>query len=176
MEILPPATAQLPLVSEMWRFLIFSKVLKELIYKKILIIWKYHLDEDTTLLSVYTLASQNLPLNMTAQIVVVFEIWRLLWLFEKVFINFIWLFFPKFPTLYLVPVRVLSKVANLACKYDCSNRCSFRDMTFFVKFPENLKFYYYYLKFQIRSLVVGCCQSTLRNYKSCLQIWLFKSL
>ena len=40
----------------------------------------------------------------------------------------------KFPTLYLGPVRVLSKIANLASKYDCSILCSFQDVTFFVIF------------------------------------------
>ena len=55
-------------------FLIFSKFLKELIYKEIQKIWNYQLDEDTTLLSAYTLASQILPLNMNAQIFLVSEI------------------------------------------------------------------------------------------------------
>ena len=45
----------------------------------------------------------------------------------------------KFPTLYLGPVRVLSKIANLASKYDCSLLCSFRDVTFFVIFSKFLE-------------------------------------
>ena len=40
------------------------------------------------------------------------------------------------PTLYLVPARVLPRIANLASKYDCSNPCSFRDMTIFVIFSK----------------------------------------
>ena len=57
----------------------------------------------------------------------------------------------KFPTLLLGPLRVISKIANLASKYDCSNPCSFRDMMFFVifsKFSENLN-YYKFLKITI---------------------------
>ena len=65
------ATAQMLLVSEMWRFLIFSKFFKEPIYKEIQKVWNYQLDEDTTLLSAYTQASQILPLNMNAQILLV---------------------------------------------------------------------------------------------------------
>ena len=42
----------------------------------------------------------------------------------------------KFPTLKLGPVRKISKIANLASKYDCSNPCSFRDVTFFVIFSK----------------------------------------
>ena len=62
------------LVSEMWRFLIFSKFLKQLIYKEIQKIWNYQLDEDTALLLAYTLASQVLTLNMNAQILLLSEI------------------------------------------------------------------------------------------------------
>ena len=65
------ATDQMILVSEMWRFLIFSKFLKEI--QKISNYW---IDEDTTLLSAYTQASQILPLNMNAQILLVSEITR----------------------------------------------------------------------------------------------------
>ena len=53
----------------MWRFFIFFfffKFLKELIYKEIHKIWNYQIDEDTTLLSAYTQASQILPLSMNA--------------------------------------------------------------------------------------------------------------
>ena len=70
------ATALMLLVSEIWRFLTFSKFLEELIYKEIQKIWKYWLDEDATLLSAYNQASQILPLNMNAQILLVSEIRR----------------------------------------------------------------------------------------------------
>ena len=45
----------------------------------------------------------------------------------------------KFPTLKLGPVRVISKIGNLASKYDCSNPCSFRDVTLFVIFSKNFR-------------------------------------
>ena len=74
LQILPHATAQMLSASEMWRFLVFSKFLKEFIYKEIQKIWNYQLDEDTTLLLAYTLAPQLLPLNMNAQVPLVSEI------------------------------------------------------------------------------------------------------
>ena len=130
------------------------------------------------MLSEYSKELQILPPNMIVQILVVFEIRRLLWLFEKVFMNFIWLFFPKFPTLYLVPVRVLSKVANLACKYDCSKFCSFRDVTFFVVFFKVFRklIINFFAKSEIPNSVVGYCQSTIKDCESCLQIWLLNYL
>ena len=45
----------------------------------------------------------------------------------------------KSPTLKLRTVRVLSRIANLASKYDCSNPCSFPYMTFFVIFQKILE-------------------------------------
>ena len=56
-------------------------------------------------------------------------------------------FFLNFPTLYLDNVRVLSRIANLASKYNCSNPCSFRDMAFFVilkkSFSEKLNHFFF---------------------------------
>ena len=46
----------------------------------------------------------------------------------------------KFPMLVLGAARVLSRIANLASKYDCSIFFNFRDMTFFVVFSQNLLF------------------------------------
>ena len=40
----------------------------------------------------------------------------------------------KISILLLESVRVLSRVANLASEYFCSNSCSFLDMTFFLVF------------------------------------------
>ena len=45
----------------------------------------------------------------------------------------------KISILLLESVRVLSRVANLASEYFCSNSCSFLDMTFFLhNFSEKL--------------------------------------
>ena len=52
------------------------KFLEELIYKEIQKIWNYYFDEDTTLLSAYTQASQILPLSMNAQTLLLSEIRR----------------------------------------------------------------------------------------------------
>ena len=81
------ATAKMLLVSEMWRFFVFfSKFLQEIIYKEISKIWNYQLDEDTTLLSAYTQASQILPLNMNARILLVFEI-RCFFMIYSIFVG-----------------------------------------------------------------------------------------
>ena len=53
------------------------------------------------------------------------------------------------------PVRVISKIANLASVYDCSILCSFRDMTFFE--------IYFFSKSEIPNPVVGYCQSTIMD-------------
>ena len=59
--------------------------------------------------------------------------------FQKIYV-----LFSKFdiPNPVVGAFRVLSGVANLASKYDCSNICSFRDMTFLMVsisfFIENL--------------------------------------
>ena len=57
-------------------------------------------------------------------------------------------------------VRVLSRVANLAFDYGCSNPCSFRDMTFFWIFSNFFrKLRYKNLnKFEITISVVRLCQ------------------
>ena len=49
-----------------------------------------------------------------------------------------------------ITVRVLSRIANLASKYDCSNPCNFRDMTFFVVFSK--KFQTTYVNFFSQNL------------------------
>ena len=61
-------------------------------------------------------------------------------------------------------IRVISRVANLASNYECSDSCSFRDTTFFViflqKYSKNVD-YFFYSKFKILYPVVRCCQVTL---------------
>ena len=94
------------------------------------------------MLSDYSEELQILPTNMIVQIFVVFEIEGFCYFFQKVFRKLILIFFSqnlKFATLKLGPIRVISKIANLASKYDCSYPCSFRDMTFFVTFFKNFE-------------------------------------
>ena len=112
---------------------------------------------------------------MIAQILVVFEIWCFLWFFQKFSkLKVLWFFLNlKFPTLKLGTVRVLSKIANLVSKYDCSNPCSFRDMMFFVIFSKIFrKCLLIFSKFENPNPVVGSCQSNLKDCYYCLQIWL----
>ena len=59
--------------SEMELFLIFSKFLKEFIYKEIQKIWNYQLDEHTTLLLAYSLASKLLHWFETITYEIVFD-------------------------------------------------------------------------------------------------------
>ena len=70
-------------------------------------------------------------------------------------------------------------VTNLANKYDCSNPCSFRDMTFFVIFFQKVFWkliWFFFAKSEIPNPEVGSCQKNLKDCESCLQIWLFNSL
>ena len=69
---------------------------------------------------------QILRTNATAQIffIVLF--------FQKTLPQNSLFFSMKFLTPYLGAARVLTKLANLALKYDCSILCSFPDMTFFL--------------------------------------------
>ena len=61
-------------------------------------------------------------------------------------------------------VRVLSRIASLASKYDCSNSCSFRDMTFFVIFSKIFrKFKLFFFKSEFFNHVVGYRQSTIKK-------------
>ena len=53
-------------------------------------------------------------------------------------------------------IRVLSGVANLASHYDCSDPCSFRDITFVVIFFKKLELFFC-SKFEFLYPVVGCC-------------------
>ena len=58
---------------------------------------------------------------MIVQIIVVFEIEVFCYFFQKVFRKLILIFFSenlKFAALKLGPVRVISKIANLASKYE----------------------------------------------------------
>ena len=95
--------------------------------------------------------SQNLRIlspNVMAQILVVFEIWRFLWFFSKTFQKtWTYLFSSKFQILNPVvgrrTIRVLSGVANLAYHYDCSDPCSFRDITFVVIFFKKLELFFF---------------------------------
>ena len=70
-------------------------------------------------------------------------------------------------TLLLDIVRVLSGVANLASDYDCSNPCSFRDMTFFMilsEFEKNLNVKKFQ-NFKDLNPVIGICEGTLRRLR-----------
>ena len=70
----------------------------------------------------------------------------------------------KFQSRWRGSVRVLSGVAVFASKYDCSNRCSFRDMRFFMIFSEIFKKKLDIEKFQnFEDLnpVIGICEGTL---------------
>ena len=95
--------------------------------------------------------------------------------FQKISENLNYDYFKKnlqFPTLYLGTVRVLSRIANLASKYDCSNAYSFRDMKFFVIFSKIFRkknYDYFKKKFAIPNPVLGYCQSTVKDCESCLQ-------
>ena len=85
------------------------------------------------------------------------------------FVSLKYSFFLKFFTLYLVDVRVLSGVANLASKYDCSNPFSFRDMTFFVIFQNKIskKIKSIFLQnMKNRNPVVGRYQSIFRGLRT----------
>ena len=98
---------------------------------------------------------------MIVQILVVFEIWRFLLFFFKKFFENLYDFFSqnlKFPTLKLGPVRKISKIANLASKYDCSILCSFRDMTFFAIFSKvfsKLKLLIFFKNLKFLTLYLG---------------------
>ena len=61
--------------------------------------------------------------------------------FQKSFQKTNLILFSKFeiPSPVVVAVRGTPGVANLASKYDCSNPCSVRDMTFFVIFSKNFR-------------------------------------
>ena len=53
-------------------------------------------------------------------------------------------FYLKFSVINLGSSGVFSGVANLACKYDCSNLCSFPNMTFFVMFQNFQKIFFFF--------------------------------
>ena len=129
-------------------------------------------------LSGYSHGLRILPPNLTSQILLVFEIWRFLWFFQK---------FPKktdfknskkFSILLLEIVRVLSGLATLASEYDCSNPCFFGDMTFFRifrSFSKNIDIEKF-TKFEVLISIVRLCQGTNRSCDFFLQMWLLKSL
>ena len=189
-------TAQILVVFEIIRFLyfFFNKFSKK--NKFIFFFIKKNSLPCSWMLSGY---SQGLPIltsNMTAQILLVFLIWRFCDFFQQIFKknNFtffsklkilypvvgccqgsfrgceyclqIWMlkflyflrytvfcdFFKKvftklkrsffqnlkFSSLYLEAIRLLSGVASLAVNCDCSNLCSYWDITFFVIFSKKL--------------------------------------
>ena len=72
----------------------------------------------------------------------------------------------KISILLLDIARILSGVANLAFDYGCSNQCSFRDVTFFLRFfqnfSENLDIKNL-TKFEVTISVVRLCPGTLRS-------------
>ena len=59
----------------------------------------------------------------------------------------------KISTLLLDTVRILSRVANIASDYGCSNPRSFRDMTFFGLFSSEKLDLKKFTKFEIPSLL-----------------------
>ena len=116
---------------------------------------------------------------MTAHFLVVFEIWRFLWFFQKFSESLNLLFFKiwnsqRYSSVlsgYSKELQILppNMTAQILVVFEIW--CFLR---FFQKFSEN--FINWFSKFEFPSLILGCCQSTLKSYKSCLQIWLFKYL
>ena len=100
LRVLPPnMIAQFLVVFEIWRFLWFFQKFSEssnLLFFKI-----WNSQRYSSVLSGYSTDLQILPPNMTVQILVVFEIWRFLWFFQKFFRKRINFFSQnlKFPTL-----------------------------------------------------------------------------
>ena len=94
-------------------------------------------------------------------------------IFSKVFSKLkLLIFFKnlKFLTLYLGTVRVLSKIANLALKHDCSNPCSFRDMFFLIFSKSFLKTYMIFLKLIFKIWNSQPCSWVLSDYSEELKI------
>ena len=94
-------------------------------------------------------------------------------IFSKVFSKLkLLIFFKnlKFLTLYLGTVRVLSKIANLALKHDCSNPCSFRDMFFLIFSKSFLKTYMIFLKLIFKIWNSQPCIWVLSDFSEELQI------
>ena len=89
---------------------------------------------SSSLNSVFILTNRVLrfwPPYMNKQILLAYEIGNFRDFSEKILkIQFEKILNFEILTLYLVAVRVLSGVANLASKSHFSNSCSFRDMTF----------------------------------------------
>ena len=74
----------------------------------------------------------------------------------------------KVSILLLDFVRVLSSVANFASKYDCSNPCSFRDMTFFYDFLPNFQKNLdveIFQNFEDLNPVIRICEGTIRELR-----------
>ena len=83
------------------------------------------------MLSGYSQELRILPPNLTAQILVAFKkISENLRIFPSKF---------EIPNHVMGALRELSGVASLASSYDCSNLCSFRDMTFFEIFSKGFQ-------------------------------------
>ena len=123
------------------------------------------------------------------------QVWLLksLWFSRYGFFMIFSVFFPKnldikktnrtwfsiFSTpLYWGPIRVRSRAANLASKYDCSFLFGFRGMALF------MIFYFFLKKIRYKKLIelkflnpsVGCYRGNFEGYKSSVQVWLLKSL
>ena len=64
----------------------------------------------------------------------------------------------KFWTLWLGVVRVLSRIASFASKYDCSNPLVMRCDVFVIFFNFRKRSYFFFPKFELPSPVVGSCQ------------------
>ena len=89
---------------------------------------------------------------MTAQVLVVFEIWRffVMFFFSTKLHLILFLLNFIFPTVLVWGCQwtlKVSDVANLASNCDCSSLCSFPDMTFFCYFSKNFqKIYFFFLQ------------------------------
>ena len=157
-------------------FEIFSKIFRKF-YEFFLKIWISQ--PYSWVLSEYSQILRVLPPNMIAQFLVVFEIWRFLWFFQKFSESSNLLFFKiwnsqRYSSVlseYTKELQILppNMTVQILVLFEI-----WRFLRFFQKFSEN--FINCFSKFEFPSLIVGCCQSTLKYYESCLQIWLLNSL
>ena len=118
-----------------------------------------------------------LPPNVTTQILLAPEILLVFMIVRKFFHKFrfrkIFLAF-EIPNLIVGCSRKLSKVANLASKYDCANPPSLREMMFFDFFKFSQPRLKKFRKIEIPIHTVGCCLCILKGCKICSQIGLLK--
>ena len=180
LQILAPnMTVQILVVVEVWRFLwFFQKNFRKLILIYFRKIWNSQ--PCSWVLSEYSQRVRILPPNMTPQSFVFFEIWRFFWFFQnfqKVLINY----FSKFEIPNAIVRCCQGTLKN--CKY-----CHMRLLKCF-EFPRCDVFWLFkisqknfstkkFKKFETTSLmkIEPYCQRTPRRLKSCLLIWMLKSV